>query len=207
MPPLTQVVKGLLIINILMFVASYLIPNLTDNLALYNPVTPNFRPFQIVTHFFMHGGLFHIAFNMFALLNIGPVLESFWGKERFFLYYVLCALGAATFQCGLDFYLHQEAMQAGLYDDAKMVGASGAIFGLIVAIAFILPNAEFQIFPIPIPIKAKILVPLMIAYELFSGFKNASGDYTAHFAHIGGAITGFILLLFWGQRNQSFRQY
>ena len=207
MPPLTQVVRGLLIINIVMFIASYLIPNLIDNLALYNPVSPNFRPFQLVTHFFMHGGLIHIAFNMFALMNIGPVLESFWGEKRFFIYYVVCALGAAAFQCGLDYYLYQDAMQAGFYDNAKMVGASGAIFGLIVAIAFILPNAEFQVFPIPIPIKAKFLVPLMLAYEVFVGLRNVDGDYTAHFAHIGGAITGFILLMIWGQRNQSFRQF
>jgi membrane associated rhomboid family serine protease len=193
----TPIVRNLIILNIAMFIiTSFVMPDWNRTLALHTPTAEGFRPFQFVTHFFMHGSFLHIGFNMFALLNLGPVLETNWRAERFLFYYLCCAIGAAILQCGVNLYLYSDNIDA----VPPMVGASGAIFGLIVAVAYYFPNAEFQFFPIPIPIKAKYFVPLLIVVELYLGSKNSASDNVAHFAHLGGGITGFALLMFWRYR-------
>jgi membrane associated rhomboid family serine protease len=208
MMPLTPVVRNLLIINVIMFVASMAMPQLTNYLALFPPMSENFRPYQLVTHFFMHGGLLHIAFNMLALSSIGSMLEAFWRSERFLFYYLFCAIGAGLLQCAVNYYQFQGALASSdlpreiLRESfAPAVGASGAIYGLIVATAYYFPEAKFQIFPIPIPISAKYLVPLMIVFELYLGYKQYASDNIAHYAHLGGALFGAILLFYWRKKG------
>lgn len=189
-PPVTRVV---LLLNIIIFLLDLFVGHIIMQfLALYSFKTGAFRPYQIVTHMFLHGGFGHIFFNMFALFMFGRVLESVLGGKKFFILYFLSGLGAAALQ--LFIYYLQDA-------PAIMIGASGAIFGILIAFAMMFPNVELMIIFIPIPIKAKYLVPIYAVFELFFGIANFSGDNIAHFAHLGGAIVGFILIKIW-KRNQ-----
>ena len=190
LPPVTRVI---LILNILIFLVDLLTGHVVMKyLALYSFKTGAFEPYQIVTHMFLHGGLGHIFFNMFALFMFGRVLESVLGGKKFFLLYFLSGLGAAALQ--LFIYYLQNA-------PAMMIGASGAIFGVLIAFAMMFPNVELMIIFLPIPIKAKYLVPAYAVLELFFGIANFSSDNIAHFAHLGGAVVGFILIKIW-KRNQ-----
>jgi membrane associated rhomboid family serine protease len=190
---LPQVTKVILIINVILFGLDYITGHMLVNyLALYSIHTNGFKPYQLITHMFMHGSLGHIFFNMFGLYMFGKVLESVLGSRRFFILYFLSGIGAAGLQL-LVYYLHGT--------DGIMIGASGAVFGILAAFAMLFPNVELMIFLIPIPIKAKYLVPIYAVIELVSGLAAFSGDNIAHFAHIGGAIVGFILIKYW-KKNQ-----
>jgi membrane associated rhomboid family serine protease len=189
-PPVTRVI---LLINIILFVLDQLTGRaFAYYLALYSFNMPNFRPFQIVTHMFLHANLGHIFFNMFGLYIFGRVLESVLGSKRFFILYFASGIGAALLQLTIYYYQHAPAI---------MIGASGAIFGVLAAFAVMFPNVELMIIFLPIPIKAKYLVPIYAVLELFFGIASFKSDNIAHFAHLGGAIVGFILILFW-KRNQ-----
>ena len=166
-----------------------------------------YKPWQILTHFFMHqtlvldeGGHFispyfyHILFNMFGLYMFGRILENVWGPKRFLIFYLACGVGAA-----ITHLLVQYLMGGG----APTIGASGAVMGIFVAFGYLFPNTELMIIPIPIPIKAKWVVLVYIGIDLFGGFGNIAGDNIAHFAHLGGALTGFIILLFWNKNNRK----
>jgi len=190
LPPVTRVV---LLLNVIIFLVDFFTGYFLQKiLALYSFNTGAFHPYQLVSHMFLHGGFGHIFFNMFALFMFGRILESVLGSKRFFILYFLSGLGAAGLQL-LIYYL-QDA-------PAVMIGASGAIFGILIAFAMMFPNVELMIIFLPIPIKAKYLIPIYAVLELFFGIANFSSDNIAHFAHLGGAIVGFILIKIW-KRNQ-----
>jgi membrane associated rhomboid family serine protease len=234
---ITETVKQLLIINIIFFIGTMLVPQAFPYLALYFPENPNFHFWQPLTHMFMHGGFMHIFFNMFALYSFGVVLEQVWGAKKFIFFYISCGLGAAllhigvnyiSFYSGMNILLEHgipkaeilETLAQGKFNTqwselmsatqlenflqaylTPSVGASGAIYGVLVAFAFMLPNAELMLMFVPIPIKAKYFVPGLLAVDLFLGLKGGSifggGDGIAHFAHIGGALVGFLMMWFW----------
>ncbi|GAB4093786.1 rhomboid family intramembrane serine protease [Flaviaesturariibacter terrae] len=199
MPP---VVRGLIIANAVVFILQLLgdsygttapIPfSLTQKLALW-PIGAGFEVYQIATHMFAHGSFPHILFNMFALWTFGKMLESIWGPKRFLNFYLMCGVGAALVHLLLQYL-------TGGYSFA--VGASGAIMGLFAAFAFLFPNTQLYIMFLPFPIKAKWIVLLLTAYDLFGGLGYLGGDNIAHFAHLGGALTGFIIVLIWQKSNR-----
>jgi membrane associated rhomboid family serine protease len=194
LPPVTRVI---LILNVVLFLLDLLTRNVIRSyLALYSIHTNAFEPYQIISHMFMHGSFGHIFFNMFGLFMFGRVLESVLGSKKFFLLYFLSGIGAAGLQ--LLIYYFQQA-------DAVMIGASGAIFGVLAAFAMMFPNVELMIIFLPVPIKAKYLVPIYAVLELFFGIASFSGDNIAHFAHLGGAIVGFFLIMIW--KRKQFKIY
>jgi membrane associated rhomboid family serine protease len=231
MGQLTENVKHLIILNVILFFATMtgMGDKLFELLALYSYDSPLFKPWQLVTHMFMHGGMSHILFNMFALYMFGSALEQAWGGKRFLIFYFATGIGGAAlylvikhFQLmtgleglpaetlellrtqgadailqGKNFTDPQLANLNGLMNGA-MVGASGAISGLLMAFAFIFPNAELMLMFFPVPIKAKYFIPLIIAYELYAGVANTAGDNVAHYAHISGMVIGFIIMKVWG---------
>lgn len=176
-----------------------------------------FHPYQVVTHLFAHApppNFFHIIFNMFMLWMFGRVLENVWGAKRFFIFFFACGLGAAALHLGIQYFRCEQVLAA--YDRGDMatavskmasigpaLGASGAIMGIMVAFAYLFPNTELMIMPIPIPIKAKWLVLAYVLIDLFLGIGNVSGDNIAHFAHLGGAITGFLIVFYWNKTNRK----
>lgn len=185
-------VKHLLIINVLVFVATFT-PGIGRILQHYGPLYPvgsgNFYIWQLVTYMFMHAGFAHIFFNMFALWMFGQSVENFWGTRRFTIYYFLTGIGAAL--------LH---MAIGV--SAPTLGASGAVYGILLAFGMMFPNRIIMfIFP-PIPIKAKYFVAIFGAIELFSGISRTNSGI-AHFAHLGGMLVGFILIKYWGLKSEE----
>jgi membrane associated rhomboid family serine protease len=239
---MTPVVKQLLIINIIFFIGSQLVPVSYEYFAMFFPENPSFKAWQPITHMFMHGGILHIAFNMFAMVSFGSALEHFWGGKKFLFFYISCGLGAALLHTGVNYYFFQDSINTltangfnktdilQLLNEGKIdtrwqelltvsqfesftgaymgtvVGASGAIYGLLTAFAFMFPNAELALMFIPVPIKAKYFVPVILAIDLFLGFRGNSlfgsgGTGVAHFAHLGGALTGFLMMLYW-KKNQ-----
>ena len=192
---LTDVVKNLLIINILLFlgVRFFIEPNL---LAVYYPGSPYFQPYQIVTHMFMHGSFMHLLFNMFAIYMFGPPVEAVFGPKRFLFYYLATGLGS--------FILHMLVMHWELTSGSipmstmniPTVGASGAVFGLLVAYGMNFPNSVIQLLFPPIPLKAKYFVVIYAGLELYLGLSGKQPG-VAHFAHLGGALFGFLIIIFW----------
>jgi len=232
-PPVT---KNLLLINVVMFLITMVFErmfniNLSRMLGLFYFQSPFFGPWQIVTHMFMHGGITHIFFNMWALFMFGKTLESVWGGQRFLIYYLATGLGAAFFH-SLVLYLQmgpEVAQLKAAYSVDKInmnlineilkpgnpyyslgrslltptVGASGAVYGVLLAFGMLFPNTQLFIIPIPFPIKAKWLVIGFGALELFLGISQSS-DNIAHFAHLGGMIFGFILIKYWNRHTSNF---
>ncbi len=236
---LPPAVKIILLINIGMFVIwelALLGQNIDLNkvLGLYFFKSDLFRPYQIVTHMFMHGGFMHILFNMYALWMFGQVIERVWGSKRFFIYYFVTGFGA-VFLHSLVEYLRYLSITSGLSPDAvnlvlnegaevlassknyvdvdlaqlnllfhtPTVGASGAIFGLLLAFGMLFPNTELYLMFIPIPVKAKYFVIGYGVLELTMGLNNATSDNVAHFAHLGGMLFGFILIKIWQKNMKS----
>lgn len=238
MMKITPVVKQLLIINVIFFIGSQVVAISYDFFAMFFPENPEFKFWQPISHMFMHGGLMHIAFNMFALYSFGSALEHFWGPKKFLFFYVSCGLGAALLHTGVNYYFFQEGLSVlgehgfakadilQLLDQGKIdtrwqeimtvsdfknftgaylgtvVGASGAIYGLLVAFAYMFPNAELALMFIPVPIKAKYFVPGLLGIDLFLGINGnslfgSSGTGIAHFAHVGGAVAGFLIMYYW----------
>ena len=202
---MTPVVKQLLIINVIVFILSQMMPQNYDALSLYYFESEKFRFWQPFTHMFMHAPMpnfAHILFNMFALVSFGSALEHYWGGKKFLFFYVASGLGAALLHTIINYYLvHNVPGVANSIMYSQAVGASGAIYGLLVAFAFMFPMAELAMMFIPVPIKAKFFVPIIVGLDLFSGVTGFSifsgGGGIAHFAHVGGALTGFILMMVW----------
>ena len=190
------VVKYLVIANVLVFLAQSVLDargfGLTERLALWPLGSPYFRAYQVITHLFTHGSLGHIFFNMFALWMFGRTLEDVWGPKRFLNFYLISGIGAALVHLVVQHLI-------GSY--APAVGASGAIMGVLVGFAYLFPNTELFILFIPFPIKAKWAVTGYVLIDLFSGVAQFSGDNVAHFAHLGGALTGFILVQIWNKTD------
>lgn len=227
---LPPVVKNLVIINILVFLPSlyyshnFAVPGfdpVASFFGVYYFNSPNFRIWQPITYMFVHGGWMHILFNMFALFSFGPSIEYVLGSKRFFNFYFICGLGAIGLQMLVQaFEVHhlvgsftispQTVIDPALIGKLQdiyaipMVGASGSIFGVLIAFGMIFPNAELMIMFIPVPVKAKYIIPVYVILELFLGVGQFGGDNVAHFAHLGGALLGFLLIKLWrigGPRN------
>lgn len=222
---ITPVVKNLLIINVIFFVATWVFQQqgiqLEKYLAVFYFDSPFFKVWQPITYMFMHANIGHIFFNMFGLVMIGGVLENHWGGKRFLNFYMITGLGAIALQWAVQaFEVYQMSgsvinelsvvgSSQGLRDIyiTPMVGASGAVFGVLTAFAVLYPNMELMLMFIPVPIKAKYFVPGYIVFELVMGFGRFQGDSVAHFAHLGGALIGFILVKIWRNKTTYFDYY
>lgn len=235
MPP---VVKNLILINVIMLLAMYTAAgvfniNLNSTLGLYFPKSDHFRPYQVISHMFMHGGIGHLFFNMFALFMFGRVLESVWGPKRFFIYYFVSGLGAALThevvmaiqyanlagsvspeQLQMVLERGSEILRSGRnFTDPDMgqlnrllntptVGASGAVFGILLAFGMLFPNTQLMLLFPPIPIKAKWFVIGYGAIELYFAISQP-GSNIAHAAHLGGMIFGYILIKIWKKTTNT----
>lgn len=235
-PPIT---RNLIIINVVVFIASYLIPVLDLNLTGFYPFSPNFKSWQIITHMFMHGSIMHILFNMFTLYSFGPILEQSLGDKKYLILYFLSGLGAfllfnlqnyieiqkfisqlqemnidvseiysrsdlKTYGYSRTAYLNNPVSR-NLYESLTggMVGASGAIFGVIAAFATLYPDSKIGIMFIPVPVKVKYLLPIIVIGSVYLGIFGGGGNI-AHLAHVGGAIVGFILARIWRKHLYRF---
>lgn len=257
-----DVVKNLLIINVIMLLATYVLQgkgiNLNYMLGIHHYSSPDFKPYQFITYMFMHGGFMHLFFNMFALYMFGRVLEQVWGPKRFLLFYMVTGIGAAfinmlvqtytlngleeavnyyvqnptpsNLELFLDEHGHggnymefiaeftanansQEYIQGTIREvkemllvarDMPTVGASGSVFGILLAFGMLFPNTQLMLLIPPIPIKAKYFVILYGALELYSGIANNPGDNVAHFAHLGGMLFGYFLIIYWKKKTNTF---
>ena len=193
---ITPITKNIIILNVIVFILAFIFPQLNTYLAAYYPTSPNFKSWQIITHMFMHGGFMHIAFNMLTLASFGPLLERFLGEKKYILLYFLSGLGAYALN---SLWIYYEMIAEEQFINVAMLGASGAIFGVVAAFTALYPNAEMMIMFIPFPIKAKILLPIVIVGSIYLGINNVGG--VAHFAHIGGALVGYILIKIWGRNR------
>lgn len=240
---ISPTVKQLLIINVIFYFGSSMSLNtefIYSLFSLHFPENPDFKFWQLITHMFMHGGILHLAFNMFALWMFGSAIESIFGSRRFIFFYITCGLGAALAQIGFlyySFYSNLDILTSNGYDSqsvlnllmegryntnwgnilgadgllslntsflATMVGASGAIMGVLVAFGMFFPESKLMLIFFPIPIKAKYFIPGIILLDLFSAITGQaifSPSNTAYIAHIGGALTGFLIMYYW-KKNQ-----
>ncbi|HEY9560106.1 MAG TPA: rhomboid family intramembrane serine protease [Anseongella sp.] len=225
-PRMPIVVKNLLIINGLFFLATVLTNEqfMVHTFGAHYFDSDFFRVWQPITYMFMHGGFFHIFFNMYAVFLFGSAIESVWGPKRFLQYYIFTGLGALAIQMAVNaFGIYQMtggfvttpytegcAIVGNMFQcpptssvdlfakaNAPLIGASGAVFGLLLAFGMMFPNVELMMIFLPIPIKAKYFVILYGVMELFLGAARFEGDNVAHFAHLGGLVTGFILIKIW----------
>jgi membrane associated rhomboid family serine protease len=224
---LTPVVKNILAINLILWLATLALPNLmhswginfniSDILGMHYWESEKFNAAQLITYSFMHGGFFHMFFNMFAVYMFGSALENFFGSRRFLFFYLFTAVGAGIVQqlfWMIDFqpifnqinqamatYPNQiaqiQAEKLNFLNQPLTVGASGSVFGLLLAFGWFFPSTELYMFFVPFPIKARIYVIIYAVMELFFGVANFSGDNIAHFAHLGGMLFGVILIVYW----------
>ncbi|MCB0478931.1 MAG: rhomboid family intramembrane serine protease [Crocinitomicaceae bacterium] len=238
MPP---VVKNLLIINLIMFLATVALQdlNLRTILSLHYPESSLFQPYQFVTSIFMHGDFGHIFFNMFGLVMFGTVLEKVWGAKRMLIFFLACGIGANVIYEVVQYIQIQNFLQEVESDQVSdlinllntegadavskgynysaeklgyinslwnggVLGASGAIFGILIAFAMLFPNTELMLIFLPVPIKAKYLIPIYVIIELFLGVQNFQWDNVAHFAHLGGALIGFVFVKIWQKDRTNF---
>lgn len=193
----TPAVRALLIANLVFYVLAYWITPLiplqghsewfVQFNALYPLRTQQFSIYQYITYMFVHGGFMHLFFNMWQLIIFGPVVEQIYGTRRFAIYYFLCGIASAL--------ANQVCVELGIVYPALVIGASGAIYGVMAAAAFNFPNATMYIIPIPFPIKLKWLVVGFLAWDLITGVSRPDG--VAHFAHLGGAVAGLAIVFFW----------
>lgn len=195
---ITPVVKNLVIINVLVFLAQIAqIKGFTDSVdnifVGHTPLESDmFKPWQIITHMFMHGSIGHLFFNMFALAMFGSALERVWGAKRFLQFYIFCGIGA---------FVIFQLIAGG--PNVTVIGASGAVYGLLLGFGMLFPNTEIMLLILPIPIKAKYFVVIFGLLELFSAMSNNS-DGIAHVAHLGGMIIGYILIKRWQKSRNNF---
>ena len=222
---LPEVVKNLLIINVIMLLATYVAYqaniNLPEILGLHHWYSDAFRPHQLITYMFMHGGPMHLFFNMFALYMFGRVLEQVWGPKRFLIYYLVCGIGAGIIQLLVNELriqtlltdINLQDLQSLTGDNAKTVytlintttvGASGSVFGILLAFGMLFPNVQLMLIFPPIPLKAKYFVAIYGALELYLGIANNAGDNVAHFAHLGGMLFGFFMIRLWRKNTNNF---
>jgi membrane associated rhomboid family serine protease len=184
-------------INTVIFLVQVILPGLhvTEYMSLWNVRSDLFQPYQLFTYMFVHSpnSFTHIFFNMLMLSFTGPILETFWGPKRFLLFYILTGIGAGVFNVAVDFFFMQQATYG------MMLGASGAIYGILMGFGMLFPNMEVQLLIPPIPIKAKYLVFLLGGLTFLM---DRSGS-VAHFAHLGGIVVAFIVIKIWGNQGGS----
>jgi membrane associated rhomboid family serine protease len=230
-PPIT---KNLIAINLIMWLATLVLPNfferwglnvdLTDILGMHYWLSDKFSLAQLITYMFLHGGFNHIFFNMFALYMFGGALEQFWGTKRFLIYYLITGIGAGIVQqlfWTVEFQSTLSAVNTAIanstidapslieqkrafLDMPITIGASGSVFGLLLAFGWLFPEARLMLLFFPVPIKARIFVLIYGVVELTLGVAQFSGDNTAHFAHLGGMLFGAILILIWKKKNKLY---
>lgn len=217
--------KNLLVINVLAYLATWVFGrsgiDLTSLLGLHFFLASDFRVYQFLTYMFLHGGFTHILFNMFALWMFGSVIERVWGPRKFIFYYIVCGVGAGLTQelvqyieygvQGLAAYQYVDAGGVRMSMDAYLnlrttIGASGAVYGILMAFGMIFPNERLFIIPFPFPIKAKWLIIGYFAIELLSAL-SSPGDGVAHMAHLGGMIFGFFLIRYWQKHPDSSQRF
>ena len=237
MGKITEAIKHLIIINVILFFLPQLLQmDLTNILALHFPKNEHFGLWQYVSHIFMHGSPMHLLFNMYGLWAFGTPLEQMWGKKRFLFFYFSAGIGAGLIYSLVNYYqfngIYDQLVNLGISSDDIMailksgrynnelitltneemsefyslyhtpaVGASGAVYGVLVAYGIAFPNAKLAMIFFPIPVAAKYFIPLMILGDLFFGVTKYSVGNVAHFAHVGGAIIGFIIAWYW-KKNQ-----
>lgn len=211
----SPVVNNLIIANAVVLLAMTLLPikdTLVEYCALFNSESPFFRPFQIFTYMFLHADFWHLLFNMYALWMFGRVLEYNIGSQRFFIYYMVCGMGAALIQLGVGYFEFQqfgeitslsEAQALGQLLATPTVGASGAVFGLLLAFGVMHPNNVIMLLIPPIPLKAKWFVLIYGLLEFFFGVSGVASGI-AHFAHLGGMLWGLALLWWWKRQRKIF---
>ena len=191
------VVKNLIIVNILIYIATTLLPSVNSFLAQYCQLywfsSSRFHSWQYITYMFLHGGFSHLFFNMFALWMFGRTLEMRLGPQRFLTYYVVCGVGAALIQMLVAWLTHDLGI--------VLIGASGAVMGLLLAFGVMYPNSQIFVFPLPFPIKAKWFVMGYAVLELIYGATGYDLG-VAHFAHVGGMLWGWMLLIYWKHRRK-----
>jgi membrane associated rhomboid family serine protease len=216
------VIKNLVIVNVLVYFAQITFArnpsfNLEDLFALHDVRSVYFKPHQLITYMFLHGGWAHLFFNMFALWMFGSILENLWGPKRFLMFYMLSGLGATILHLIILYFdltpvweqfhrLSYEQQQQLLPDprfipNGATVGASGAVFGCLAAFGYLFPNSLLYVYFL-FPIKAKWFVLFYAGMELYLGIQNSAGDSVAHWAHLGGALVGFLLVWFWNKNNR-----
>ncbi len=203
---MTPVVKNLVIINVLVFLAQQAMPQITSQFVGHYPLGGGFEPWQVITHMFMHGGVGHLFFNMFALVVFGSALEKVWGSKRFLQFYLLCGIGAfLIFEATVGYSLYNIYGQISFEQSTGLViGASGAVYGLLLGFGMLFPNTELMLLFPPIPIKAKYFVILYGLLELSMAMSNNQGDNVAHVAHLGGMVIGYILIKKWQNSRDVF---
>lgn len=217
--------KNLLVINVLAFLATWVFQrsgiDLNALFGLHFFLASDFHVYQFLTYMFLHGGFTHILFNMFALWMFGSVIERVWGSKKFIFYYIVCGVGAGIIQEIVQ-YVNYSVQGLAAYDYVSIggqrmamelflnqwmtIGASGAVYGILLAFGMIFPNERLFIIPIPFPIKAKWLIIGYIAIEAFSAF-SAPGDGVAHMAHLGGMLFGFLLIRYWQKHPDSSQRF
>lgn len=219
------VTKNLLIVNIVAFLITYILGKdasggyvLNDLLGLHFFMASDFHVYQILTYLFMHGGIFHIVMNMFMLWMFGAIVERVWGAKKFLFYYIVCGIGAGLFQEVVQFFeLYQlnastysmldffrvASENASRLNGYTTVGASGAVYGVLLAFGMIYPNERIFVIPIPIPIKAKYLVIGCALIELYSSYRSTE-DGIAHIAHLGGMVFGFFMIRYWRKQTNGY---
>jgi len=202
------VIKNLLIINVIMLIAAFATNDLLyEKLGLFYPASPFFRPYQFISHMFMHGNFLHLFFNMYSLWIFGCTLEYVWGSKRFFIFYMATGIGAALFH---TFVLWLSASSMPVHSMAyhqllmtPTVGASGAIYGVLLGYGMLFPNNVLQLIFPPIALKAKWFVLIFGVLELILGISNRGGN-VAHFAHLGGMIFAYILIRLWRKTSKMY---
>jgi membrane associated rhomboid family serine protease len=201
---LPTIVKNILIINCILFLATEVLSmqgiiNLKELLGLHYWKSSSFETWQIISHMFMHGDFTHLFFNMFAVWMFGTQLEHLWGAKKFLKYYLLTGLGAAIlhFMIFHFFELPNSTYRDLLIERHTVLGASGCLFGLLVAFGLLFPNTKLFFLLIPFPIKAKYFVIIYGLAELYYGLQNNPYDNVAHFAHLGGMLFGFMIIKYW----------
>ena len=218
---LPLVVKNLLIINAIFYLGTWAADvawhiDLSDYLGLHYIGASDFRPYQFITYMFMHGNFAHLFFNMFALWMFGNSIENVWGPKRFLIFYFVCGIGAGLTQELVQYIQLSDIVEHYQYvnlgnrsipvDDylnmLTTVGASGAVYGILLAFGMMWPNSRIYIY-FAIPIKAKWFVIIYGLIELFSGFSSV--DNVAHFAHVGGMLFGFLLIMYWRYQMGDWR--
>lgn len=191
----TPVVKNLLLINVVVFIGQKLIPVLTEYIALFGIRTGYFKPYQLFTYMFAHADIGHIFWNMLALVFMGPMVEEFWGSKKFLFFYMAAGLGAAIFNVLLDLFF-------GVGTFSLMIGASGAVYGVMTAFGILFSEMEIRIFFF-IPLKAKYLVLILGSLAIIQGLGgHGAGDGVAHLTHLGGIVVAIIIILYWRSKGR-----
>ena len=186
----SPLIRNIIIMNVVVFLATNLAPAVEGYVMLWPAASGNFRAYQLFSYMFAHGGLMHIFFNMLALASFGPILESYWGEKKFLIFYLATGMGAGVIYMLIDFWVG---------GGGPMLGASGAIYGILMAFGMVFPNLEIMLLFPPIPLKAKYMVFVM-------GFMTWALDRSgtvAHSAHFGGALVAFILIAYWRSQGRN----